>query len=61
MSKFNVRMGDSLEFHLEVEAIDNIHEFMSELQKHGFVAGRDKDGPIAVCLSHVASVRPARS
>lgn len=58
MSKFNVRMGDGLEFHLDVEAIDNIPEFMSELQKNGFVAGRDKDGPIAVCLPYVASVRP---
>ena len=57
MSKFNVRMADGLEFHLDAEAIDNIPEFMSELQKHGFVAGRDKDGPVAVCLAHVASVR----
>jgi hypothetical protein len=59
MSKFSVRMGDGLEFHLDAEAIDNVPEFMSELQKHGFVAGRDKDGPIAVCLEHVAAVRPA--
>jgi hypothetical protein len=41
MSKFSVRMGDGLEFHLDAEAIDNIPEFMSELQKHGYVAGRD--------------------
>ena len=59
MSKFIVRMGDGLEFHLEAEAIDNIPEFMSEMEKHGFVTGRDKDGPIAVCQAHVASVRQA--
>jgi hypothetical protein len=59
MSKFSVRMADGLEFHLDTEAIDNVPEFMPELQKHGFVAGRDKDGPIAVCQAHVAAVRPA--
>lgn len=58
MAKFNVRLANGDEIGLKAEAIDNIPEFMSEMKKHGFVAGRDSEGPIAVCLSHVASVRP---
>lgn len=58
MAKFSVRMGDGQEMGLDIEAIGNVPEFMSELIKHGFVSGRDNDGPVAVCLPHVASVRP---
>ena len=58
MAKFSVRLADGAEIGLEAEAIDNIPEFMSEMKTHGFVAGRDSEGPIAVCLSHVATVRP---
>lgn len=58
MAKFNVRLANGDEIGLEAEAIDNIPEFMTELKTHGFVAGRDNEGPIAVCQSHVASVRP---
>lgn len=58
MAKFNVRLADGAEIGLEAEAIDNIPEFMTEMKKHGFVAGRDNEGPIAVCQSHVVAVRP---
>ena len=58
MAKFNVRLADGSEIGLEINAVDNVPEFMSELQKHGFVAGRDNEGPVAVCSPHVAAVRP---
>lgn len=58
MAKFNVRLADSSEIGREIDAVDNVPEFMSELQKHDFVAGRDNEGPVAVCLPHVATVRP---
>lgn len=58
MAKFNVSLGDGQEMRLDIEAIDNVPEFMSELKQHGFVTGRDNDGPVAVCSPHVATVRP---
>ena len=58
MAKFIVTLGDGQELGLEIGAIDNVPELMSELTKHGFVAGRDHEGPVAVCLPHVATVRP---